>query len=324
MHQTVRRVLSRTEARHILQVSHLNSSRRRLHTIFKSLVNGIIQPMHVTFKKHKTRRNVSVAASYRIGGKIRYKHILFLGSIAEPAFVQDRSDFWNKARERLWALKESAKDDYLQIVARLEQRIPPLSQSELLELATKNDRPAHADKPSFCADNSDPFQRPWVSKINDSLALHNESSFCTALLAALEKESKTAIAVKSGNDRTTIYRAFQHPNHPLLSTVLNVLDALGLQFYCHSEVPRREAKLLKFINEGFALRDTKLICDECAFLIKRASVVSVAAQAGMTRTSLYRWLRTGRSPTFRSVMNILKALRVTLSVKAKNSRHING
>lgn len=280
--------------------------------------------MHVTFKKHKMRHNVSVATSYRTEGRIRYKHIIFLGSIAESPLLQDRSDFWNKARERLKALKTVAKGDYLQILATLEQRIPPLSQSELLELATKNDRPVHADEPSFYADNSDPFQRPLANKINESLALFSEFSFCTALLAALEKESKTAIALKSGIDRTTIYRAFQHPNHPLLSTVLNVLDVLGLQFYCFGEGPGRKAKSLKSINEGFVLRDTKLICDGCAVLIKHASVVSVAAQAGITRTSLYRWLRTGRSPTFLSVMNILKALRVTLSVRVKNSTLKNG
>ena len=67
---------------------------------------------------------------------------------------------------------------------------------------------------------------------------------CHAIGAATRLHSISDIASKAGIERTSLYRAFAGESLPKFSTVVSVLDAMGLQLRV-TEVRGRRARLAK-------------------------------------------------------------------------------
>jgi probable addiction module antidote protein len=71
----------------------------------------------------------------------------------------------------------------------------------------------------------------------DEMAAHISHALATSDIARIGRAIRDVmllhrvadIAKKSGVERTSLYRAFQGKQHPHFTTVLNVLDAMGLQ-----------------------------------------------------------------------------------------------
>jgi probable addiction module antidote protein len=69
-----------------------------------------------------------------------------------------------------------------------------------------------------------------MSQINAALQSSDIDSICKAVGDAVMLHNVSDIARKSGLKRTSLYRAFRDTQrHPNFSTVLSVLDAMGLQ-----------------------------------------------------------------------------------------------
>jgi probable addiction module antidote protein len=65
--------------------------------------------------------------------------------------------------------------------------------------------------------------------INEAFKSSDIEAICRAIGDAIRLHNMSDIAKKSGVERTSIYRAFAGPHVPSLSTVVHVLDAMGLQ-----------------------------------------------------------------------------------------------
>jgi probable addiction module antidote protein len=71
----------------------------------------------------------------------------------------------------------------------------------------------------------------------DEMAAHISNALATSDIARISRAIRdvmvlhpmTDIAKKSGVERTSLYRAFQGKQYPHFTTVLGVLDAMGLQ-----------------------------------------------------------------------------------------------
>ena len=84
-------------------------------------------------------------------------------------------------------------------------------------------------------DTQAPLQSGLMEAINRALKTEQEQEVCETLHAAIKTKNVTRLSIKSGNNRTTLYRAFQPGAHPNLSTVLRVLKSLDLRLDCSRE-----------------------------------------------------------------------------------------
>jgi probable addiction module antidote protein len=68
-----------------------------------------------------------------------------------------------------------------------------------------------------------------AAHISYALATSDFVRISRAILEVIQLHSVSDIAKKSGVERTSLYRAFGGKQHPHFTTVLNVLDGMGLQ-----------------------------------------------------------------------------------------------
>ena len=77
-----------------------------------------------------------------------------------------------------------------------------------------------------------PSRRAAVDNINRALENSDITEVCQAIGSAIRDYNISDIANECGIARQTVYRAFAGgPKHPNFTTVLTVLDALGLQLH---------------------------------------------------------------------------------------------
>lgn len=273
--------------------------------------------MFVRFRKPATRVQVSVAASHRVRGKITHVHLASFGSIAEPASVHDRFEFWQSLHERLGRLGGRIDvADLAKLVAAVHDRIPMVGLEEQREVGLKKHQNIERlDQPKTA--NLD-LESPLIRNLNSAFETAQEEKVCSVLAAAVTTGNKSRLANKGRTDRTTLYRAFQMGHHPKFVTVLKVLHSLDMRLECHSNRSGMDEELqlvLARLNEGFKTADAKTIHSAFGALISGQSKTVLADQLAMSRTSLYRWLRSGIAPTFRSIMNLTIALQLRLTVQ---------
>ena len=79
-------------------------------------------------------------------------------------------------------------------------------------------------------------------------------------------------------------------------------------------------KAVKFyMEEAMNTGDPRLIAHALGVVARAKSMTNIARKAGMSRESLYRSLSSTGKPEFSTVMNVLKALGLGLSVHAVDS-----
>jgi probable addiction module antidote protein len=82
--------------------------------------------------------------------------------------------------------------------------------------------------------------------INQALEKSNTAEICQAIGAATHLYNISDLAHRSGIGRQSVYRAFAGgPRHPNFTTVLSILDAMGLQLHVtvRRGAPARSARL---------------------------------------------------------------------------------
>jgi probable addiction module antidote protein len=280
--------------------------------------------MFVRFRKPKKRLQVSLVASHRIGGKITHEHVASLGSIVDPASVHDRFEFWQSLHDRLGRFGERIDvADLAKLVAAVHERIPMVVPEEQRELTLKKDQETRRVErsPQPKTANLD-YESSLIKNLNDAFETAREQNVCRVLAAAVTAQNKVRLAIEGGIDRTTLHRAFQMGRHPKLSTVLKVLNSLGLRLECHSNesgtVNEKLHLVLAQLNEGFKTEEIKTVyCAFGALIAAHSNFTILANQLAMSRTSLYRWLRSGRSPTLLSVMDLTIALQLRLTTQRR-------
>jgi probable addiction module antidote protein len=282
--------------------------------------------MFVRFRKPKMRLQVSLVASHRICGKITHEHVASLGSISDPASPHDRLEFWKSLHEHLGRLgKRIGVADVGKLVAAVHKRIPMVEPEEQRELTLKK------DQETICIERSPHHKKanldhesPLIKSLNDAFETAQEKNVSRVLAAIIKASNKTSFAIEGGSNRTTLYRAFQAGHHPKLLTVLNVLNALDLRLECYSHqsgmVDEKLHLGLAQLNEGFKTANIKSVYAAFGALIGvQSNFTALAEQLAMSRTSLYRWLRSGRSPTLLSIMDLAIALQLGLKTQRNMS-----
>ena len=159
---------------------------------------------------------------------------------------------------------------------------------------------------------------PLATRMNRALKMYDEEKFCKALAAAINSQNKFQFAAAAGINRTTLYRAFERGSHPNFSTVLRVLKTLSLRLMVLPIDPsdQRASSFAARLTAAFETEELQTIRSALAESVHdQKNIVQFARQLSLTRTSLYRWLKTGHSLSLRSVFSVAVALEVQLSVK---------
>jgi probable addiction module antidote protein len=81
-----------------------------------------------------------------------------------------------------------------------------------------------------------------VERINTALAASDLGAICQLIGDAVKLNKVSEIARKAGLERSSIYRAFAGQQSPNFSTVLSVLDAMGLRL---KVMPRRARQRIR-------------------------------------------------------------------------------
>jgi probable addiction module antidote protein len=93
-------------------------------------------------------------------------------------------------------------------------------------------------------DYEDVDLKPAMAQINAALKSSDIALFCKAMGDAIMLHNVADIARKAGVERPTVYRAFGDTrSFPNFSTVLGVLDAMGLQLKVVKSRKRRSTTL---------------------------------------------------------------------------------
>lgn len=86
---------------------------------------------------------------------------------------------------------------------------------------------------------------PLIAQINAALEASDIALFCAAVGEAVMLHNVSEIARQAGLKRTSLYRVFGDKQcHPNFSTVLSVLEALGLQLKVVRS-PKRRSRLAR-------------------------------------------------------------------------------
>lgn len=80
-----------------------------------------------------------------------------------------------------------------------------------------------------------------------------------------------------------------------------------------------EEMIFAYMNEVFEDGDPSLIAAAIGDVARARGMTQIAKTAGVSRESLYKALREGANPEFATIMKILRALHIRISVsKAEN------
>jgi probable addiction module antidote protein len=173
-----------------------------------------------------------------------------------------------------------------------------------------------------------------AAHISHALATSNIDRINRAIRAAMILHPATDIAKKSGVERTSLYRAFGPKQYPHFTTVLNVLDAMGLQLKVTVRALGAQSKLISKrikpaigpnscpgemaarISHALATSDIVRISLGIRDVILLHSIPDLAKSSGVKRQSLYRAFGGKHYPQFTTVLNVLDAMGLQLKVIA--------
>jgi hypothetical protein len=99
--------------------------------------------MFVRFRSTRTRLQASLIQPRRVDGKVRAEHVAALGSIAQPADIIDRVEFWQSLHERLAKLANRLPDPrpvYQAIHARIPLPTADEQRAAMIEAAEADAR----------------------------------------------------------------------------------------------------------------------------------------------------------------------------------------
>jgi probable addiction module antidote protein len=171
------------------------------------------------------------------------------------------------------------------------------------------------------------------SRLNKAFETADIAEVCGAIDELIRLQSISRIAQQSGIERAHLYNAFSSQRGPRLSTVISVLQAIGLQLlvkpkqlscerpleYGRSETdkcpkPRSQrTSTAQFLNKAFDTCDLRAIAHAFGQVIRaQENVTAFAGQAGLERTRLYRCFGGALTPEFSSVLGVVDALDLQL------------
>ena len=173
--------------------------------------------------------------------------------------------------------------------------------------------------------------------ISHALATSDVVRISRAIRKVMFLHPITDIAKKSGVERTSLYRAFGPKQYPHFTTVLNVLDAMGLQLKVTVRTLGVQRKLIAkrinpaiganssrremaaHISHALATSDIVRISLGIRDVILLHSIPDLAKISGVERQSLYRAFGGKYYPQFTTVLNVLDAMGLQLRVIASGS-----
>jgi probable addiction module antidote protein len=185
-----------------------------------------------------------------------------------------------------------------------------------------------------------PFIGPNSSR--EEMAAHISHALATSDIVRISRAIRkvmflhpvTDIAKKSGVERTSLYRAFGPKQYPHFTTVLNVLDAMGLQLKVTVRALGVQSKLMAkrikpfigpnssreemaaHISHALATSDPVRISLGIRNVVILHSIPDLAKISGVERQSLYRAFGGKHYPQFTTVLNVLNAMGLQLEVIA--------
>ena len=147
-------------------------------------------------------------------------------------------------------------------------------------------------------------------------------NICKAVYDAVRRRGITRVARSAGVDRATLSRSLRQDKGLKLATMADVLRALGCGLavkvrrasrgHSHSETER----LAHLITNGFRSGDLDLAVAAMAAAVRSHDNISeLAREADMSRENLYRSFAYPRSPRFRTVLGVLRALDLEVVVE---------
>jgi probable addiction module antidote protein len=170
--------------------------------------------------------------------------------------------------------------------------------------------------------------------ISHALATSDIVRISRAIRKVMFLHPVTDIAKKSGVERTSLYRAFGPKQYPHFTTVLNVLNAMGLQLKVTVRELGVQSKLMAkrinpfigpnsspgemavHISRALATSDIVRISLGIRDVILLHSIPDLAKISGVERQSLYRAFGGKHYPQFTTVLNVLNAMGLQLKVIA--------
>jgi hypothetical protein len=95
--------------------------------------------MFARFRHTQSGLQVSLVETRRVAGKVNHEHVASLGSVAMPATVADRLQFWSRLHERLGKLANRVSPDAQgKVLGEIHLRIPMVTPDEQARLQLEN------------------------------------------------------------------------------------------------------------------------------------------------------------------------------------------
>ncbi len=174
------------------------------------------------------------------------------------------------------------------------------------------------------------------SQLNKAFETADIAEVCGAIDELIRLQSISRIAQQSGIERAHLYNAFSSQRGPRLSTVISVLQAIGLQLLVkpkqlscerppgdgRSETNKspklrsRRTSTAQSLNKALDTSDLRSIAQAFGEVIRaQENVAEFARQAGLERTRLYRCFGGALTPEFSAVLGVVDALGLQLLTK---------
>ena len=83
-----------------------------------------------------------------------------------------------------------------------------------------------------------------------------------------------------------------------------------------------EEAIVAYLDEAFATEDPAFIADAIGVAARARGMTQVARDAELSRESLYRALSAAGNPEFSTILRVLRALGLRLSVVPKSEAHV--
>jgi hypothetical protein len=128
------------------------------------------------FHKARSRLEISLRESRRVGGKPRSEHIASLGSVPIPASLPDRVEFWRQLGGRFSKLSNRIGADRGKLIASIHARIPKVTDDDIRTVQREN---AEADEKLWSG----------IQNLNAEVAEGNKALAATASRTAAESEA---------------------------------------------------------------------------------------------------------------------------------------
>ena len=174
--------------------------------------------------------------------------------------------------------------------------------------------------------------------LNKAFETASFQQICGAIGETVRAQNVSELALKSGIERAHLYHGFGSQRGPRLSTVIRVLAAMGVQLVARPNHPicrqrhpapigskdlpelrSRPTSIASHLNKAFDTSDLRTICEAFSRVIRaQENVAEFARQAEIERTRLYRSFNGHRTPEFTTILSLLGALGLSLSVKRKS------